>query len=161
MKELNVIERTGRLDGRGAGRECVSAITKEPRHFFHLAHVPRVDRAVPVERCLSNCRVAQHAHRPLERFVVNSTGLICIAGCAVGRFGATAERAPRFKPTICFPSAEHVTAALPQGSVREIKVSPNPRESFKLCQDAHSAASNLVEAPVQIGAWAETNGATA
>jgi hypothetical protein len=97
----------------------------------------------------------------LSVFVVNSTGLVCIAGCAVGRFGATAERAPRFKPTICFPSAEHVTAALPQGSVREIKVSPNPRESFKLCQDAHSAASNLAEAPVQIGAWAETNGATA
>ena len=97
----------------------------------------------------------------LSVFVVNSTGLVCIAGCAVGRFGATAERAPRFKPTICFPSAEHVAAALLQGSVCEIKVSPNPRESFKLCQDAHSAASNLVEAPVQIGAWAESNGATA
>ena len=52
MKELNVIGRAGRPDGRGAGLECVSAITKEPRHFCHLAHVPRVNQAIPVERAL-------------------------------------------------------------------------------------------------------------
>ena len=52
MKELNVIGRAGRLDGRGAGLECVSAITKEPRHFCHLVHVPRVNQAIPVERAL-------------------------------------------------------------------------------------------------------------